>query len=65
MISRNNELCVYNFKDKKVDYCYQDNKKYPESNKVLDKVFFIGAAPHYDTPVFDYIESVVKNFKYE
>jgi CDP-6-deoxy-D-xylo-4-hexulose-3-dehydrase len=42
-----------------------DYKKYPESNKVLDKVFFIGAAPHYDTPVFDYIESVVKNFKYE
>ncbi len=29
---------------------------YPESNKVLDKVFFIGSAPHYTDEVFDYIE---------
>ena len=29
---------------------------YPESNKVLDKVFFIGSAPHYTDAVFDYIE---------
>jgi CDP-6-deoxy-D-xylo-4-hexulose-3-dehydrase len=40
-----------------------DSNLYPEANKVLDKVFFIGAAPHYTQPVFDYIESVVKNFK--
>jgi CDP-6-deoxy-D-xylo-4-hexulose-3-dehydrase len=40
-----------------------DYKKYPESNKVLDKVFFIGAAPHYTDPVFEYIEEVVKKFK--
>ena len=40
-----------------------DYKNYPESNKVLDKVFFIGAAPHYTDVVFDYIEEVVKNFK--
>jgi len=39
-----------------------DYSNYPESNKVLDKVFFIGAAPHYTESVFDYIESVVKNF---
>lgn len=39
-----------------------DYKKYPKANKVLDKVFFIGAAPHYTEPVFDYIEKVVKNF---
>jgi CDP-6-deoxy-D-xylo-4-hexulose-3-dehydrase len=36
---------------------------FPESNKVLDKVFFIGAAPHYTEPVFEYVEQVVKNFK--
>ena len=36
---------------------------YPEANKVLDKVFFIGAAPHYDETIFNYIEEVVKQFK--
>jgi CDP-6-deoxy-D-xylo-4-hexulose-3-dehydrase len=40
-----------------------DFNNYPEANKVLDKVFFIGAAPHYTEVVFDYIEEVVKNFK--
>ena len=34
-----------------------DYKKYPESNKVLDKVFFIGAAPHYNDQIFKYISS--------
>jgi CDP-6-deoxy-D-xylo-4-hexulose-3-dehydrase len=40
-----------------------DFKNYPEANKVLDKVFFIGAAPHYTDMVFDYIEEVIKRFK--
>jgi CDP-6-deoxy-D-xylo-4-hexulose-3-dehydrase len=40
-----------------------DYKKYPEANKVLDKVFFIGAAPHYTDEVFNYIEDVIKKFK--
>ena len=40
-----------------------DYLNYPESNKVLDKVFFIGAAPHYTQPVFEYIEKIVKEFK--
>ena len=40
-----------------------DASKYDEANKVLDKVFFIGAAPHYTDEVFDYIESVIKDFK--
>jgi CDP-6-deoxy-D-xylo-4-hexulose-3-dehydrase len=45
-------------------YSFLDNALYyPEANKVLDKVFFIGAAPHYNQEVFDYIESVIKNFK--
>ena len=39
-----------------------DYAKYPEANKVLDKVFFIGAAPHYTDTVFNYIEQVVKSF---
>jgi CDP-6-deoxy-D-xylo-4-hexulose-3-dehydrase len=39
-----------------------DYKNYPEANKVLDKVFFIGAAPHYTEPVFNYIKEVIKKF---
>lgn len=42
-----------------------DYKNYPEANKVLDKVFFIGAAPHYTDDVFNYIEDVIKKFKNE
>lgn len=37
-------------------------KWYPNANQVLDRVFFIGAAPHYTQEVFDYIETVVKKF---
>jgi len=33
---------------------------YPNSNQVLDKVFFLGASPHYTEEVFDYVESVFK-----
>jgi CDP-6-deoxy-D-xylo-4-hexulose-3-dehydrase len=40
-----------------------DYKKYPQANKILDTVFFIGAAPHYDNDIFRYIEDVVKKFK--
>lgn len=39
-----------------------DYKEYPEANKVLDKVFFVGAAPHYTENVFNYIEDKVKKF---
>jgi len=39
-----------------------DASKYPEANKVLDKVFFIGAAPHYNEEIFNYIEEVIKKF---
>jgi CDP-6-deoxy-D-xylo-4-hexulose-3-dehydrase len=42
-----------------------DYKKYVEANKVLGKVFFIGAAPHYNENIFSYIEEVIKKFKYE
>ena len=35
---------------------------YKHSNEVLNKVFFIGAAPHYTEEVFDYIKKVLKDF---
>jgi CDP-6-deoxy-D-xylo-4-hexulose-3-dehydrase len=42
-------------------YAFQDDyKNYPEANKVLDRVFFIGAAPHYSDEIFSYIEKIVK-----
>lgn len=47
-------------------YAFLDDfKKYPEANKVLDNVFFIGAAPHYSEEIFTYIEDVIKRFSYE
>lgn len=38
--------------------------EYPNAMKVLDKVFFLGAAPHYENKVFDYVNEVVKSFKF-
>jgi CDP-6-deoxy-D-xylo-4-hexulose-3-dehydrase len=40
-----------------------DYLKYPESNMVLDKVFFVGAAPHYTDEVFKYVNEVLKKFE--
>lgn len=40
-----------------------DYRLYPEANKVLDKVFFIGCAPHYNENVFNYVEKVIKKFQ--
>lgn len=37
-------------------------EQYKNANQVLDRVFFIGAAPHYTQEVFDYIETVIKKF---
>ena len=36
---------------------------YPEANKVLDLVFFLGAAPHYTDSVFKYMQTVVNKFE--
>ena len=33
-----------------------DLNNYPNANQVLDNVFFLGATPHYDNLVFEYIE---------
>ena len=42
-------------------YSHLDSiEHYPNSNMVLDKVFFLGAAPHYDEDVFEYVENVFK-----
>lgn len=35
---------------------------YPMANEVLKRIFFIGAAPHYNDAVFGYVEDVLKDF---
>lgn len=41
-------------------YSHLDNyKNYPNANRVLEEVFFIGAAPHYTNETFAYVESVL------
>ncbi len=40
-----------------------DYKNYPNANDVLNKIFFLGAAPHYDNNVFEYVENVMKTWK--
>jgi CDP-6-deoxy-D-xylo-4-hexulose-3-dehydrase len=42
-----------------------DYKKYPNANLVLDRIFFCGASCQYAPEIFDYIESVLKEFKNE
>ena len=39
-----------------------DYKKYPESNKVLDLVFFVGCAPTISEENIKYIQEVLKNY---
>ena len=39
-----------------------DYRDYPNANKVLDRVFFLGCAPHYGDQVFSYIEKVIDGF---
>ena len=38
-----------------------DFRKYENSNKVFDRVFFIGASPHYNDEIFNYIEDKLKD----
>ncbi len=40
-----------------------DYSKYPEANKVLDLVFFVGCAPTISKENIDYIESVLKKYE--
>ena len=39
-----------------------DFREYPEANKVLDQVFFVGASPHYNDEIFEYIENCLRSF---
>ena len=39
-----------------------DASKFPNANKVMDTVFFIGCPPHYDDNVIDYIAEVVRKW---
>jgi CDP-6-deoxy-D-xylo-4-hexulose-3-dehydrase len=42
-------------------YKHLDNyKNYPNANKVLDTVFFVGASPHYNEDVFDYVDEIFR-----
>ena len=40
-----------------------DYRKYPNANKVLDEVFFVGCHPSYNEKTFDYIEKVLIEWK--
>ena len=40
-----------------------DYKKYPNANRVLDEVFFIGCHPSYNDKTFDYIRKVLREWK--
>jgi len=40
-------------------------RDYPEANQVLERVFFIGASPHYNEEIFGYIEHCLQGFKHE
>jgi CDP-4-dehydro-6-deoxyglucose reductase, E1 len=39
-----------------------DFKRYPNANQALDRVFFVGAAPHYEGEIFAYFEEVLKKW---
>lgn len=40
-----------------------DWRNYPQASEVLDRVFFVGSAPHYTEAVFQYVEQVLREFK--
>ncbi len=45
-------------------YQHLDNyQNYPESNKVLDLVFFIGCSPTIDSENINYIENIIQNYE--
>ena len=39
-----------------------DYHEFPQANSVLERVFFIGASPHYGDPIFDYVREVLKEW---
>jgi CDP-6-deoxy-D-xylo-4-hexulose-3-dehydrase len=40
-----------------------DYREYPNANKVLEQVFFLGCSPNYTKETFEYIEKVFKQFQ--
>lgn len=45
-------------------YSYLDDyRNYPNANKALSNVFFVGAAPHYNDEIFAYFEKVLSTWK--
>jgi CDP-6-deoxy-D-xylo-4-hexulose-3-dehydrase len=40
-----------------------DWEKYPNSNQVLEKVFFLGCSPNYTEKTFEYIDNITKNIQ--
>lgn len=40
-----------------------DYRNYPEANKVLDNVFFVGCSPHYGDDHFEHIKNVLENYE--
>jgi CDP-4-dehydro-6-deoxyglucose reductase, E1 len=42
-----------------------DYKDYPNANIIYDQVFFVGASPHYDEKIFEYINNILGDFKNE
>lgn len=40
-----------------------DAEKFPNANKVMDTVFFIGCPPHYNTEIIEYISGVLKQWR--
>ena len=37
-------------------------RSYPNANKALSNVFFVGCPPHYGEKVFEYYEKVMKSW---
>lgn len=37
-----------------------DYRLFPNANTVLDQVFFVGASPHYNAPIFNYIDETFR-----
>jgi hypothetical protein len=39
-----------------------DASKYPNANKALSNVFFVGCPPHYGEDIFSYYEKVLQSW---
>jgi len=39
-----------------------DWHEFPQANSVLERVFFIGASPHYGDPIFNYVQEVLQDW---